>query len=163
MPRYDLLIAGGTVLDPANSLEAVADVAISDGLVDRVEPEIDRSLAAEVVDAAGLWVMPGMVDGHVHVGGERATWDPALGFRMLALAGVTTGIDFGSTPETLFDGMQRLGAGINIGGLLVLRPGSTIPATTRRRPKSAPSSRTPCGGERSASKSSAATTPSRRR
>ena len=127
MPRYDLLIAGGTVLDPANSLEAVADVAISDGLVDRVEPEIDRSLAAEVMDADGLWVMPGMVDGHVHVGGERATWDPALGFRMLALAGVTTGIDFGSTPETLFDGMQRLGAGINIGGLLVLRPGSTIP------------------------------------
>ena len=127
MPRYDLLIAGGTVLDPANSLEAVADVAISDGLVDRVEPEIDRSLAAEVMDADGLWVMPGMVDGHVHVGGERSTWDPALGFRMLALAGVTTGIDFGSTPETLFDGMQRLGAGINIGGLLVLRPGSTIP------------------------------------
>ena len=127
MPKYDLLIAGGTVLDPANSFEAVADVAISDGRVDRVEPEIDRSMAAEVVDAAGLWVMPGMVDGHVHVGGERATWDPALGFRMLALAGVTTGIDFGSTPETLFDGMQRLGAGINIGGLLVLRPGSTIP------------------------------------
>ena len=127
MPRYDLLIAGGTVLDPANSLEAVADVAISDGRVDRVEPEIDRSLAAEVVDVDGMWVMPGMVDGHVHVGGERATWDPALGFRMLALAGVTTGIDFGSTPETLFDGMQRLGAGINIGGLLVLRPGSTIP------------------------------------
>ena len=90
-------------------------------------PEIDRSLAAEVVDAGGLWVIPGMVDGHVHVGGERATWDPALGFRMLALAGVTTGIDFGSTPETLFDGMQRLGAGINIGGLMVLRPGSTIP------------------------------------
>ena len=80
MPKYDLLIAGGTVLDPANSLETVADVAISDGLVDRVEPEIDRSLAAEVVDAAGLWVMPGMVDGHVHVGGERSTWDPALGY-----------------------------------------------------------------------------------
>ena len=127
MPRYDLLIAGGAVLDPANSFESVADVAISDGRVERVEPEIDRSLAGEVVDAVGLWVMPGMVDGHVHVGGERATWDPALGIRMLALAGVTTGIDFGCTPEGLFDGMQRLGAGINIGGIMVLRPGSTIP------------------------------------
>ena len=127
MPKYDLLIAGGSVLDPANSFEGVADVAISDGRVDRVEPEIDRSLAAEVVGADGSWVMPGMIDGHVHVGGERATWDPALGIHMLALAGVTTGIDFGCTPEGLFDGMQRLGAGINIGGIMVLRPGSTIP------------------------------------
>ena len=127
MPSYDLLIAGGRVIDPANSLEEVADVAISAGRVERVEAEIDRSLTAEVVDVSGCWVMPGMVDGHVHVGGERATWDPALGFRMLALAGVTTGIDFGSTPETLFDGMSRLGAGINVGGLFVLRPGRTIP------------------------------------
>ncbi len=127
MPRYDLLIVGGTVLDPANSIEAVADVAVSGGRVERVEAEIDRSMAAEVVDVRGCWVIPGMIDGHVHVGGERATWDPALGFRMLALAGVTTGIDFGSTPETLFDGMRRLGSGINVGGLMVLRPGSTIP------------------------------------
>ena len=83
--------------------------------------------------------------------GSGPTWDPALGFRMLALAGVTTGIDFGSTPETLFDGMQRLGAGINIGGLLVLRPGSTIPRDDPPPPKSAPSSLTPCGVARSAS------------
>ena len=127
MPKYDLLIAGGTVLDPANLFEGIADVAISDGRVDRVEPDIDRSLAAEVVGADGLWVMPGMIDGHMHVCGERATWDPALGIHMLAVAGVTTGIDFGCTPEGLFDGLQRLGAGINIGGIMVLRPGSTIP------------------------------------
>ncbi len=127
MPRYDLLIAGGTVLDPANKLEAVADVAISGGKVEEVRPGITRGLAGEVVNAAGTWVMPGLIDTHAHFAGQRATWDPALGHAMLAAAGTTTAIDFGSTPEDLFDGTARKGAGLNVGGLLIMRPGHTIP------------------------------------
>ena len=127
MSTYDLLITGGTVLDPANNRHEIADVAIAEGRIARVEPEIDHALAKSVSDVKGQWVMPGMIDGHVHVGGRRTTWDPAVGHRMLAMAGVTTGIDFGSTPEQLFDGMKRLGAGLNIGGLFVMRPGETIP------------------------------------
>jgi len=98
MPKYDLLVTGGTVLDPANNREEVADVAVSDGKIVRVEASIDHDLAAEVVDVNGQWVMPGMIDGHVHVAGRRPTWDSALGHRMMALAGVTTAIDFGGTP-----------------------------------------------------------------
>ena len=127
MSTYDLLITGGTVLDPANNRHEIADVAIAEGRIARVEPEIDHALAKSVSDVKGQWVMPGMIDGHVHVGGRRTTWDPAVGHRMLAMAGVTTGIDFGSTPEQLIDGMKRLGAGLNIGGLFVMRPGETIP------------------------------------
>ncbi len=127
MPNYDVLIAGGTVLDPANHRHDVADIAVDDGKVVRVEPEIDHDLAAEIVDVTGQWVMPGMIDTHVHVAGRRPTWDPALGIKMLALAGVTTGIDFGCTPEQLMDGMKHKGAGINIGGLFIFRPGDTIP------------------------------------
>ena len=114
MSTYDLLITGGTVLDPANNRHEIADVAIAEGRIARVEPEIDHALAKSVSDVKGQWVMPGMIDGHVHVGGRRTTWDPAVGHRMLAMAGVTTGIDFGSTPEQLFDGMKRLGAGLNL-------------------------------------------------
>ena len=128
MPPYDLLIAGGTVLDPANKLEAVADVAVSAGKVERVEKAgISRGAASRVIDAAGKWVMPGLIDTHAHFAGKRATWDPALGHAMLAAAGTTTAIDFGSTPEDLFDGTARRGAGLNAGGLLLLRPGHTIP------------------------------------
>jgi hypothetical protein len=127
MPKYDLLIAGGTVLDPANNRNEIADIAIENGQVVRVDQEIDRDLATEVVDVTGQWVMPGMIDGHVHVGGRRPTWDPALGYRMLAMAGVTTAIDFGGTPEQLIDGMKRKGAGLNVGGLFIFRPGDTIP------------------------------------
>lgn len=127
MPKYDLLVTGGTVLDPANNREEVADVAVSDGKIVRVEASIDHDLAAEVVDVNGQWVMPGMIDGHVHVAGRRPTWDPALGHRMMALAGVTTAIDFGGTPEQLMDGLKRKGAGLNIAGLYIFRPGDTIP------------------------------------
>ena len=101
MPNYDLLIAGGTVLDPANHRNEVADIAVDNGQIVRVEPEVDRDLADQVIDVTGQWVMPGMIDGHVHVAGRRPTWDPALGHRMLAAAGVTTAIDFGGTPEQL--------------------------------------------------------------
>ena len=127
MPDYDLLIAGGTVLDAANRRNEVADIAIDNGKVVRVEPEIDQDLAAAVVDVSGQWVMPGMIDGHVHVAGRRPTWDSALGHRMLAMAGVTTAIDFGGTPEQLIDGITRKGAGLNVGGLFIFRPGDTIP------------------------------------
>jgi len=61
------------------------------------------------------------------VAGRRTTWDPALDYQMLAMAGVTSAIDFGGTPETLIDGIQRKGAGLNIGGLYIFRPGETIP------------------------------------
>lgn len=126
MPKYDALIAGGTVLDPANNLEAVADVAIAGGKVERVETQIDRGLAAKVIDATGRWVIPGLIDTHVHIAGAWRTWDPAVGHRMLAAAGTTTAIDFGGTPEHLFDGTKRLGAGLNVGGLMVMVPGRTI-------------------------------------
>jgi hypothetical protein len=127
MPRYDLLITGGMVLDPASGHSDVADIAIVDGKIARVEPEIDHNLSDDIVDVTGSWVIPGMIDTHVHVAGHRPTWDPALGFRMLALAGVTSAIDFGGTPETLIYGIQRKGAGLNVGGLYIFRPGETIP------------------------------------
>ena len=71
MPKYDLLISSGTILDPANNRNDIFDIAVENGRIARVEPEIDHDSAAKVVDATGQWVMPGMIDGHVHVAGRR--------------------------------------------------------------------------------------------
>ena len=127
MARYDVIIAGGEVLDPANNRQEIADVGISSGKVTEVAPDLDRSDADEVIDAEGRWVMPGLIDTHVHVAGTRSTWDPAMGHRMLVEAGTTTALDFGGTPEGLIGGIQRMGAGLNIGGLFGMVPESTIP------------------------------------
>ena len=51
MARYDVIIAGGEVLDPANNRQEIADIGISGGKVTEVAPELDRSDAGEVIDA----------------------------------------------------------------------------------------------------------------
>jgi len=64
---YDLLIKGGHVIDGKNRISAVRDVAIKDGKIAAVAADIASSRATKTVDAAGLYVTPGLVDIHVHV------------------------------------------------------------------------------------------------
>ena len=128
MALYDLLLTGGTVLDPKNAYEGPADLAIRHGAIDRVEPELDPANADQVVDVSGLWVIPGQIDTHAHVAGLSRNWDPALGYRMLARAGTTTVMDMGGTGPSLIDGIKRRGAGLNVAGNFALIPGLTIPS-----------------------------------
>lgn len=133
MSRYDLIMHGGTVLDPANGFEDVSDVGIVDGRIDRVEPELDQGDADDVIDVAGKWVMPGQIDTHAHVAGLARNWDPAIGHAMLARAGTTTVLDMGGTGPGLIDGIQRRGAGLNVAGLFAMIPGSSIPEGEPKR------------------------------
>ena len=126
MPKYDLIISGGTVLDPANGFEAVSDLGISGGAIERVAPELDPADADDLIDARGKWVMPGQIDTHAHVAGIARNWDPALGYAMLAEAGTTTVLDLGGTGPNLIDGIKRRGAGLNVAGLYAMIPGATI-------------------------------------
>ena len=73
---YELLLKGGTVIDPRNGLNALRDVAITGGKIAAVAQNIPASQAKQTVDVTGLYVAPGFVDIHVHVyGGEkRATY-----------------------------------------------------------------------------------------
>ncbi len=66
-PQYSLLIKGGHVLDPKNGIDGVFDVAIADGKIAEVSPAIDAARAERVADAAGLYVVPGLIDLHAHV------------------------------------------------------------------------------------------------
>ena len=127
MAKYDLILAHGTVLDPANGYEGVGDVGIVDGKIDRVAPELDPGDASDLLDVTDRWVMPGQIDTHAHVAGLARNWDPALGYAMLARAGTTTVLDMGGTGPNLFDGVKRRGAGLNVAGLFAMIPGTTIP------------------------------------
>ena len=64
---YDIVIKGGHVIDPKNKIDAVMDVAVKDGKVALLAPAIDGKQAAQVVDAKGLYVTPGLIDMHAHV------------------------------------------------------------------------------------------------
>jgi dihydroorotase len=65
--NYDLVIKGGHVIDARNGIDAVRDVAIKDGKIAAVTANIPAAQATKTVNAAGLYVTPGLVDIHVHV------------------------------------------------------------------------------------------------
>ena len=73
--HYDLVLKGGRVIDPANRLNGLMDVAISAGKIAAVDRDIPASQAGKVVDVRGLYVTPGLVDIHFHVGHGGAPLD----------------------------------------------------------------------------------------
>jgi dihydroorotase len=63
---YDLLLKNGHVIDPANGIDGVMDVAVQGNRIVRVARAIEAADAKKTVDAAGLYVTPGFVDLHAH-------------------------------------------------------------------------------------------------
>jgi dihydroorotase len=66
-PPADLLIRGGRVIDPRNNIDAVMDVSVSGGKVAQVAAKIQPTAAMRIIDATGLYVVPGLIDIHAHV------------------------------------------------------------------------------------------------
>jgi len=106
MTQGDLLITGGTLIDPASGTHARRDLAIADGQIVAVEPNLRASSAAEVVDAQGLLVVPGLVDLHVHVYWGVADLSVEADPTCLG-RGVTTVVDAGSAGANTFPGFRR--------------------------------------------------------
>jgi dihydroorotase len=130
--RFDLVLKGGRVIDPRNDIDALMDVAVRGGTIAAVAPSIDAAQARRVIDAAGLYVTPGLVDLHTHVfhttgvkdawAGDNSIPPDALSFR----TGVTTFADAGSSGWRNFETFRhtvidrartRVLAFINIAGL----------------------------------------------
>lgn len=113
-PRFDLLLTGGHVIDPANGIDKVADVAISAGKIAAVAQAIPAAQASKVVDVSGLYVTPGLVDIHAHVGrgGTSLDWFlpgakshvPPMGIPAdsVLTSGVTTLVDAGTSGAATF-------------------------------------------------------------
>jgi dihydroorotase len=86
-----LLLRQGRVIDPANAVDAVQDVLIADGKIEKVAKNLPAPAGAEVVDAAGKIVCPGFIDIHVHLRepGYEYKETVATGTRAAAAGGFT--------------------------------------------------------------------------
>jgi dihydroorotase len=105
-PPLDLLLAGGTVVDPSQSLHARKDVGISQGRIALVEDSIPIARARRVVDCHDLIVTPGLVDLHVHVYEGASHYGIEVDSTCLA-TGATTVLDLGSAGAWTFAGFRR--------------------------------------------------------
>jgi dihydroorotase len=62
----DLLIKGGRVIDPKNNINGIYDVAVSKGKIIHIARHLGTQSAVKVIDAHGLYVVPGLIDIHEH-------------------------------------------------------------------------------------------------
>jgi dihydroorotase len=103
---YDLILRGGRVIDPSQKLDAVTDVAFSDGKVARIGPGLQADADTDIRDVSGTIVTPGLIDLHTHVywGGTSLGIDAEDFCRR---SGVTTAIDTGSAGPGNFAGFRK--------------------------------------------------------
>lgn len=103
---HDLLLKGGTVVDPSAGLRGPYDVAIHQGKIAAIGPSIAREEARRVVEVRDAIVTPGLIDLHAHVfeGFTRVGVHPDLGG---VYSGVTTLVDAGSAGSATFEGFPR--------------------------------------------------------
>jgi dihydroorotase len=102
--QYDIVIKGGRVIDPANNLDAIRDVAISGGRIARVAAEIPAAQAKKAIDAKDRVVTPGLIDLHFHAFGYSGAIfpdDTALP------TGTTTVVDAGGAGFRTIDNFRK--------------------------------------------------------
>lgn len=100
--EIDILLKGGHLIDPKNSIDAKMDIAVKDGKIFRVAADIPSSDAKKVLDVSGFIVAPGLINIHTHVfagsnpgfsDGQSSQLPDAFALR----SGITTVVDAGTT------------------------------------------------------------------
>jgi dihydroorotase len=104
---FDLLLTGGTVLNPATKLNEKLDVGVTGDRVTAIQADLPRANAKKVLDVAGCYVTPGLIDFHVHSYWGVNPYGCNLDALCLA-TGVTTTMDAGSAGPVNFLGFRKL-------------------------------------------------------
>ncbi len=105
--NFDLLLTGGTVLNPATGVNQKLDVGVAGGRVAAIRSDLPVADAKKVLDASGCYVTPGLIDFHVHSYWGVNPYDCDLDALCLA-TGVTTTMDAGSAGPVNFLGFRKL-------------------------------------------------------
>ena len=113
--EIDLMLKGGTVIDPKNKLNKQLDIAIDDGIIVQIGPNLPTNNVFQVVDVTGLYVVPGIIDMHGHhfygtesdaylSNGSSALAPDGYTFR----SGVTTVVDVGGSGWRNFKTFKKI-------------------------------------------------------
>jgi dihydroorotase len=105
-PKYDLIVKGGRVIDPSQSISAARDIAVSGTKIVKLAADIPAAEARHVLDARGKIVTPGLIDVHTHVYDGVAPLAIPADPTCIA-KGVTTALDAGSAGAHTFPGLRK--------------------------------------------------------
>ena len=87
----NLLIKNGRVIDPSQNIDDVLDVLVENGLVKEIGKGLAALAGAETIDATGKYVVPGLIDMHVHLR------DPGLEYKEDIVSGTKAAVAGGFT------------------------------------------------------------------
>ncbi|MFC1692748.1 amidohydrolase family protein [Candidatus Latescibacterota bacterium] len=110
--EYDLILKGGHVIDPANNINGIRDIAIKDGKIARIDKNIPSDEPKltdmgykkhfKVIDVSGYYVTPGLIDIHIHAYNNIIADDHCFN------SGVTTCVDAGSSGAENFEDFKEI-------------------------------------------------------
>ena len=117
---WDYLIKGVRTIDPKNHIDDDWDIAIENGKIAEVGPDLPVGNARQTSEFNAMIAQPGIIDSHLHLGINP------YGFKMEALAGVTTCLDMAGETDFILENSRKDGCGINFAILQALLPGKNI-------------------------------------
>ena len=121
--KYEVLLKHGWAVDPASGLDGLVDVAIAEGRIVEIGPDLDPTRATDVLDVARRHVVPGIIDLHTHV----SEWlGGRFGHKMMARVGVTTALDMAGPVDGVLRSLRDYGTGLNIACIEGIRPGVNV-------------------------------------
>ncbi|MHB1160293.1 MAG: amidohydrolase/deacetylase family metallohydrolase [Chloroflexota bacterium] len=105
-PQYDLVIKDGHLLDTSQNINGRRDLAILEGRVAAIAEHIPQGQGREILNAAGSYVVPGLMDVHLH-GYWGATYIGVDVDQACLKRGVTTVVDAGSAGSSSYEGLRQ--------------------------------------------------------
>lgn len=87
-----MLLRNGHLVDPSQAIDGVTDIRIENGVVSEVGPDLPEQDGEEIFDLSGCYVMPGLIDTHVHLRdpGQEESEDLESGSKAAIAGGFTT-------------------------------------------------------------------------
>lgn len=114
-----LAVVGARIVDAATGRDEVGTCLLDDGSITDVGPDVGVPAGAEVIEADGLALLPGLVDPHVHI--PQAARERTIAHEMLVRAGVTTAVEFADFRGVLAQ-WHASAAGLTVLGLQAVPP-----------------------------------------
>ncbi len=108
-PRYETLLKGGHVIDPATQTNAPMDVALLNGQIAQLDRNIPLSAARQTINVSGYYVTPGLIDLHICCYYTRLDLTPSVIADHHCLpSGVTTCCDGGTAGAASFEDFKKI-------------------------------------------------------